>query len=709
MKRTRAFLLIVLTISSLTPLSRAQQQLWTGILAPVRGTNWTQAGAIGGIPSGSIPSNNWTQCGSTIAPYGSSGAPASPSTISSALSSCSGKSQYVLLGPGTFYLNNGFCMTGVNNVELRGSGSNSTFLVFSGAANCNNGNGSALIGFQSSDGTWFGNPATVYNWTGGYAQGATSITLSSGASIKANSTMITLDQCDTGFTGSGCTGAATDNGNFFDCGDGYAGGKGCSVMGSDSGNGRAHRFQSETVEAVSCSPACGTAGTTTVTITPALIHPNWASGQAPQAWLIQPSINVGVRNLSANGAKTQCTGGITFTNVENGWVQGTALLHAYNNGIYLEATAHMSIVDNYVYDTGQNLVYSDPMAVKDTLGSDNLFQNNIVQGTRIAFVNGEGPSVGDVIAYNLAINCNDAADGMWGCYWQHSNGDDYNLYEGNVGNQMFEDQIHGTHLMLTMYRNFFTGWESCANGNCGGAASKDAQVTAADVLSYNRYSNWIANVMGTPGVMNEYSFTAADYYTSQSDNPIWNVSSGNNGGSYVVPTDPLTASTMLRWGNYDTFNNAVLWNAAEVPSALSIYANPAPTACVSGVTCPASLYLSSRPTWWSSSIPFPAIGPDVTGGNVGICSGTLNTKGHFSGLPAIASSQCTGTTLTAGAWGGHVNAIPAMTCYLNIMKGTPDGTGGALPFDANSCYYNSATSSGPSPPTNLSGTVTQKP
>jgi hypothetical protein len=704
--RTRTFLLIFLTIVSCSLLSRAQQQLWSGILAPVRGTNWAQAGVTGGIPS-----NSWTQCGATIAPYGSSSAPASPSTISTALSSCSGKSEYVLLGPGTFYLNNGICMTGVNNVELRGSGANSTFLVFSGAASCNNGNGSALIGFQSSDGTWFGAPATVYNWTGGYSQGATSITLSSGANITAGSTMIFLDQCDTGFTGSSCSGTPVDNGNFFDCGDGYgedAAKTGCSVMGADNGNGRTHRFQSETVQAVSCSPACGSSGATTVTITPALIHPNWASGQAPQAWLVQPSSFVGVRNLSANGAKTQCTGGITFTNVENGWVQGTALLNSYDNGIYLEATAHMSIVDNYVYNTGQNLVYSDPMSVKDTLGSDSLFQNNIVQGTRIAFVNGEGPSVGDVIAYNLAINCNDAADGMWGCYWQHSNGDDYNLYEGNVGNQMFMDQIHGTHLMLTMYRNFFTGWESCANGNCGGAAAKDAQISAADVLSYNRYSNWIGNVLGTPGVMNEYSFTNAGYYTSSSDMPIWNVSSGNNGGTYIVPTDPLTGSTMLRWGNYDTFNKAIEWNASEVPSSLSIYANSAPTACVSGATCPPSLYLPLRPNWWSSSIPFPAIGPDVTSGNVGICSGTPNTKGQFADLPAISNSQCTGTSLTTGAWGGHVNAIPAMACYLNTMKGTPDGTGAALPFDATSCYY-SATSSGPLAPLNVTGTVTQQP
>ena len=30
------------------------------------------------------------------------------------------------------------------------------------------------------------------------------------------------------------------------------------------------------------------------------------------------------------------------------------------------------------------------------------------------------------------------------------------------------------------------------------------------------------------------------------------------------------------------------------------------------------------------------------------------------------------------AFGGHANANPAMNCYLNIMNGPPDGTGGVL-------------------------------
>ena len=80
------------------------------------------------------------------------------------------------------------------------------------------------IGFDSSDGTTPGTPpAHIYNWTAGYTQGATSITISSGSLIVANQTMLVLDQCDTGFTGTPCAGTAIDNSGFYVCGERHRG------------------------------------------------------------------------------------------------------------------------------------------------------------------------------------------------------------------------------------------------------------------------------------------------------------------------------------------------------------------------------------------------------------------------------------------------------------------------------------------------------
>jgi hypothetical protein len=59
------------------------------------------------------------------------------------------------------------------------------------------------------------------------------------------------------------------------------------------------------------------------------------------------------------------------------------------------------------------------------------------------------------------------------------------------------------------------------------------------------------------------------------------------------------------------------------------------------------------------------------------------------------------------AWAGHVNAIPAMACYLNTMKGPPDGSASALTFSAKNCYGGTASAGTPPAPSNLSGTVVQ--
>ena len=687
----------------------AHAQTWSGVLSSSRAIDWTQAGVQGGIPSAS-----WTQCGSTVAAY--SGA---PTTIINALNAC-GSNQYVLLGPGTFTLSGAIIVTGKNNVVLRGSGANSTLLVFTGASTCQEGDGTCLVGFQSSDGTYPAQPpANIYNWTAGYAQGATSITLSSTIGISTNSTMIVLDQCDTGYSGSPCAGTSVDNGQFFECSDAYATTPtGCSVNGPDAGFARPHRFQWEIVTATAVSG-------TTVTITPPLQHPQWASGQTPQAWLVQPCIHDGIENLSINGAGTTDTAGVSFTNCINGWVSGVAVLNSYNIGIWLSQDAHMTVESNYIYNAGQHLTYTDPCGIKHN-GSNNLIDNNIIQAIQ-PFMSAEGPENGTVIAYNFGINAYTGNDFLFGGLWNHSTGDDYDLFEGNVTDQLFEDQIHGSHLANTAFRNFFTGWESCGNGQCGSYAAKDSSLAALDDLSYDRYFNSVANVLGTPGVTTGgYTSSTNEYDLGGATGYAYILGSGDQGGATPIPLDGIAVSSAMRWGNYDVVTGVVRWcgnvsdtgwsltcgSVSEVPWNISLYANAIPTKGDTGAgqgAMPPSFYLSSQPSWWGST-PWPAIGPDVSGGNVGICSGTLNTSGEYAGEAALSSSQCKGTSLSASAWGGHVNAIPAVACALNTMGMPPDGSGPALAFNASTCYGGASISSqapsqAPAPPTNLTVVV----
>ena len=121
-----------------------------------------------------------------------------------------------------------------------------------------------------------------------------------------------------------------------------------------------------------------------------------------------------------------------------------------------------------------------------------------------------------------------------------------------------------------------------------------------------------------------------------------------------MPYDTLVASTMLRWGNYDYATRQVHWTVSEIPPGNAVPANQ---------VLPASFYLSLKPNWWGT-MPWPAIGPDVTGGQ-------------------DAS--------------GHAYAIPAQVCYNSTTK----DSSGILIFNADRCYAQSR----PAAPTNLTATV----
>src|SRR5262249_40725474 len=126
--------------------SSAQQT----ILSASRQVNWSGAGASG-------VTLRTMQC-ATIAAY-----TGSASAINTALASCLA-GQVVLLGPGTFNLSSGIDFNAMSNVTLRGSGPDSTFLVFSNGTGCI-GYGGANICLQNSAPVYPGSTPNVADWT----------------------------------------------------------------------------------------------------------------------------------------------------------------------------------------------------------------------------------------------------------------------------------------------------------------------------------------------------------------------------------------------------------------------------------------------------------------------------------------------------------------------------------------------------------------
>jgi Divergent InlB B-repeat domain len=705
------------------------QPPWNNVLSTSRGYRWDQNAGIQG--GGGIPA--FTQCGATITPYGTSGTYASPSTIINALNHTGagytgcGANTYILLGNGDFYLNAGIHNSGLSNVELRGGGPQNTRLHFNGTAGGIGGFGSVLIDFSSGDGTYAGGSPTAYNCTAP-SQGATTLTCASSLNIVIG-TMGILDQYDTNCAG-GCPNVYTpgttfnncsepaDNGNFFSCqakmipagaicSETCSGSSctttgtasvalGCSENGPNNFGARPNRGQQEQFIVTACSPSCNNSGSTVLTLSHPVIYPNWTSGLSPQIWYIQPSDHVGVQGFSIDASFFTGSGGahplttmLGFDNVSNFWEKNVILSNAPNITNFFIQSTNGDIESNYWPFPGQDNPSNDSSAI--TGGFPNtLIVNNICVTGKVCILPA-GPFSGSVIAYNYFSNANTGNGYMFGDLWlNHSNGADFNLYEGNVASQLLWDQTHGTALMITAFRNFLTAWESCANGNCTGNTPpmKVNQMDATEMGAYAaRYANYLANIEGTPGI------TTLGYQRTNQSGYQWfngsglgyaeNVGSGNNAISNAIPPDPVVGSTSMFWGNWDAYHGATQWNTGAVPSGISVYPNSVPTACVSGGSCPASFVFSSPPLWWN--VPqWPAIGPDVSGGNVGQVQGTLNNPGHQSGTPAIIGATYAGDT-TVSAWGGHVNAIPAMAYYLSL-GGLPDGTGGIVAFDG-STYY----------------------
>ena len=131
--RSLLFLLILLGC----PGYSQAQQLWSGIISPSRATDWTQAG---------IPVVCQTAIGRSavrrLLPIRGRPLQSAPE-----IQGCKAN-QYVLLGPGTFNLSTSIDFGSKSHVVLRGSGANSTFIVFTGSSptHCN-------TGFSMSD--WY--------------------------------------------------------------------------------------------------------------------------------------------------------------------------------------------------------------------------------------------------------------------------------------------------------------------------------------------------------------------------------------------------------------------------------------------------------------------------------------------------------------------------------------------------------------------------
>lgn len=717
MKRNLLLLLLAVLLCPLfCGVSFGQGAPWTGIIDPSRATNW--AAGIGASIESSRALCVTTACNTVT------GGTVTSTSLNAALASAPAHS-YVSVPSGSFTVTAGILITNPN-VTLRGAGPQLTKIKFT-TAGTGSGVTTADVFIADSSGPLFNGSAAVLpgganacsGWSGGYSQGSVTLTLTGCGSAPPANQFIILDQASD----------TTDNSGMFVCNVAS-----CNDEGLLSQDGRAisgnNHAQQEFVQVVSAVSLGG--GSYTVTIgAPGLRLPNWSeggtfTGTQMGAWWPGQIVGVGLENLTLDhsNASASVNGGEVFYDCNSCWASNVIdILGGQRNHFWLYQSTNVTIQNSYVFGSFGSL---ESYGVEFFEAGTNLIQNNIFDFTGFGITNGAG--VANVIGYNTFPRSWFAGNNMnWQAPPFNHNvyaGDD--LYEGNDAPGIEIDNDWGTIPIGTMFRNYLPGhvignnrgaYNSANNYNpwdivtSGGNDYAATQYIATGTTNSNppshtgvcpgspggwtcwtqifstvgtnentnavylywgaRAWNILGNTLGDASYDTQYIVSPSTGLTAQCDTSVYKL--GWRATGCAGATDSIVQSSVMLWGNCDSVNNACRFVSGEsAPGAIPfIHAQSTP----STHTLPKSLYLPGQPSWWSGTSPFPAVGPDVTGG-----AGTLGTA-----YPNPAQQCYAGGNFTAGIMNFDGNVCyPTITAPLaysartdNCVDGTQSSCNGS--------------------------------
>lgn len=449
------------------------------------------------------------------------------------------------LAAGTYSLAGQIAFNGVSGVTLRGAGPSLTTLHFTGSPPGGNiaiqgGNIYQAIANNVNDGS--------ANWTSGYAQGSSTITLSNVAGLVVGD-IITLDQ--------------VNDGNDVDGG----GWEGCPYCGRAGGTRSQQQYTK--VTAISGN---------SVSISPAIYLPNWRASQTPQAWWIHGySQRVGVEDLRIDGASshpgTPYGANVYLSGTWDCWVKNIRSEYAAVSHINPYGGGRTEVRHSYFY--GTQSAASMSYGIEPIYSSASLYEDNVFEHVTTPVVLGACTS-GNVVAYNFCIDEYYTVSPGWmmDAMLAHDAYDSMNLFEGNYADAIGGDFYHGSSGYNVLFRNRLTGY----------VAGKTSDTYSIVLWMKSRYWSAVGNVLGTIGFHTDYQAAVGGAY---SEKAIFELGYHNN--SFPAFSDDLpTVTTFYRHGNYDTVDKSVVWNPSN-----------------SDHTLPASLYRKTKPAWFGDR-PWPA-------------------------------------------------------------------------------------------------------
>jgi len=651
----------------------AQAQLWSPVLEPTYGAgactrlasgvpsrcaidwtaNSTQGTAGVGIPGG-VPNRTTTCTTISAATYGNGSSDATAG-INSALSSCgtahSGDTNgspggVVVLGAGTFLIDGQLNVP--SNVTLRGSGTQSTIL--------NRELTGTYAGATVNLGTGTVSPSNSTAINSGATAGSTSLVVASASGISPGTLLLITELNDTSYVS---IVSGQGSGNCTWC---------------DLWSGTRNRVQVVEVQTV--------VGTT-VTFSPPLYT---AYSYTPLAAYFSESAKwAGVENLQiyANGTTNSGNGdayasNVTLASCAYCWVKGVENNYSDGDHVQVRNSFRCEVRDSYFSNDFNHVAGQTDANVNLLIGtSGTLVENNIFERLHISML-AEWGAAGNVFAYNFSTGAYDTSAPnvtMMDYDGNHGSHPQFNLAEGNVVARMEDDAIWGSTSHNTWFRNWAWGTTyicspagstrasySCASGTWANQAVRAMEQPGIPYTNGTGawWDNLIGNVVGSaplaalgteytggpsPCLACNVSPTTRGYQTSYDYSFGYGSAGDSTGACSSVATCPSYITTLLH-GNYD-----------HATSSVEVWA--------SGVThtLPASFYRSSKPAWWGNTIPWPAIGPDVTTGD---------GPGGHAYLTASNAAQACYNSMTVGSDG--IRLFDPIVCYAVGSPGVAPAT-----------------------------------
>lgn len=305
----------------------------------------------------------------------------------------------------------------------------------------------------------------------------------------------------------------------------------------------------------------------------------------------------GVEDMHIDCSAFTVSSGIYFHQAFGCWVKNVQTTKVNNYHITLARASRCELVRCFVNDSPEYTPNHAGVLVGVTAhgyGATGCLIYDSIMFRAHPGVEVNAGSSGCVIAYNYVVDTRGRSSQGRGIYSNHEAHNMMNLYEGNIVNAFMNDGYFGSSSHNTYFRNWGTGWTE-TYGN-------DSSFCIA-LCRWSLFENVVGNVWGvtnfTPAY---YAITNGAYGTE----PTWShvyrwgyPNAGNDGYSGIRPpsTDLVNAidlwveRTAIVHGNWDSKTRRVIWSPTILDQNL-----------------PNSLYLTGKPLWFGN-LNWPPFNP----------------------------------------------------------------------------------------------------